>query len=272
MKPSTSLEPSAVPSLRPVVVPTRAPTPVPTRAPTLVPTPAPTPTNPTLPPFTLPPFALFPSCNICPGQVQNPDGIINPPLTCALAQLFGQIGLIDPDTCRNIRGPQGQGIRLNRICCLPFIPQDGRCCGECRSGGNPCGRDLTCVNGSCVPLLPGQICNENYNGGNGQGRPFTPPGNNPNPNDLLGLTFCANPNQGGASPPLCGTLNPYRQANGQNSVFCCDENVDRYTTGGPTCANNCPCGETILGEPCGTIFAPPEDPGILRPFLGQCPA
>ena len=204
-------------------------------------------------------------------MIENPDAIVTPPLTCTLLDLFGRIGFISPDTCDDIRGPQGEGIRVNRICCLPFLPQDGFCCGKCRSGGNPCAQGLTCVNGSCVPELPGQICNANYNGGAGVGMPFSPPGTNPNPNDDDGLTFCANPDQGGASPPLCGTLNPYEQTNGQDSVFCCDENLDEYTSGGPSCVNNCPCGDTILGEPCGSIYAPPEDPDILTRFTGQCP-
>jgi len=235
---------------------------VPTTSPSAAPSSSPS-ASPSASAPTFAPIMLFPPCDICPGKLENPEIIVDPPITCGILSLLGDIGFIDPDTCKDIRGPQGQGIRINRLCCLPFT-QTKRCCGPCGNGGNGgCIPGLTCVNDFCVPADPDEICNDNYNGGNGQGAPFVPPGTG---GDATGFTFCANPDSS-----LCGTANPYEQRNGDgNSLFCCDENLDEYTDDGPTCAQ-CDCGDTVVpgSEPCGVIYGPPEDLDPATRFQGQ---
>mmetsp|Transcript_39314 Transcript_39314/g.95080 ORF Transcript_39314/g.95080 Transcript_39314/m.95080 type:complete len:447 (-) Transcript_39314:845-2185(-) len=276
--PSESSAPSMMPSLPPTPMPTKKATgtpapaaaPSPSQSPSFSQIPSPVPSEtpsgmgpettnmPSLFPSADPTREVFPACRICPGPVDNPEIIVDPPITCAILDILGAGGFIDAETCDELtEGAQGgpNASRTTRLCCIPFLRGAGSCCAPCRSGRNPCGSRLSCVEGFCVPTFTNEVCNPNYDGGGGVGTPFVPPGDTMiNPQ---GFTFCSNPDQG--DDGFCGTLNPYPVPGGGSNVFCCDENLDQYTSGsaGSTCVNNCPCGSTLFGEPCGIIYPPP---------------
>lgn len=192
--------------------------------------------------------------------MECPDCFLLPGLTCGILDIFGQLGSINPAVCMEIQ----ESDFIQNVCCNPFLPGAGQCCGPCSDSGDDCEDGLTCDNDFCVPGSSDEICNANYDGGNGVGKPFVPPGNDPDGNPPDGFVFCAQPNKG--KEGRCGTVNPYkdRPDTGHISLYCCDENLEDIALGGEDCWENCECGEGVEGPP--TPFG-----ATCGQITGQCP-